>query len=78
MADTVNPQVVDAVTLTDAAVVGNAPAVAMGMLYQVAASATGLSMQNATALQNGMQQVGIAVVSTVCAKILTQSPSSTS
>ncbi len=76
MADpTVNSQVTDAVAQVDVSVLGPAPAVAMGMVYQMMASSVGHSMQNATNIQHGMQQVGIAVVSTACAKILSQGPS---
>ena len=73
---TVNSQITDAVTQIDLGVVGAAPAVSMGMVYQMMATSVGHSMQNATATQYGMQQVSIAAVATGIAKILSLSPSS--
>ncbi len=71
---TVNPQIVDAVTSVDLNVVGASPAMAMGMLFQMGADAVGLAMQNATAIQGGMAQVTVALVSTSCAMIVAQGP----
>lgn len=53
MADTskVNGQITDAVTQTNVNVLGDAPAQAMGTLFQVAAQAAGLSLQNAVSNQ---------------------------
>lgn len=50
----VNEQITDAVTQANVKVVGEAPAMAMGNLYQATAQALGLAAQNAT----GAQQQG--------------------
>lgn len=70
MADLVNAQITDAVTQTNVKVVGEAPAQAMGMVYQTMAHSLSLSMQNAVVSQSGMQQINAAVISTACQKIL--------
>ena len=50
----VNGQITDAVTQTNVKVLAEAPAMAMGSLYQVAAQSLSVAMQNAvTAQQNG-------------------------
>ena len=67
---TVNPQVVDAVTLTNTSVLAIAPAQSMGLVYQTMAQSTSLAMQNAVTSQNGMQQINAAVISTACQRIL--------
>ncbi len=51
---TVNPQITDAVTQTNVKVLGEAPAMAMGSLYQTAAQSIGLAMQNAVYAQQQM------------------------
>ncbi|QJE74214.1 R body protein RebB-like protein [Aerophototrophica crusticola] len=62
MSDTnVNPQITDAVTQANVKVVGDAPAIAMGNLYQAAAKSTGILFQNATGTQ---QQGALAEAST--------------
>lgn len=50
--DHVNHQITDAVTQTNVKVVAEAPAMAMGSLYQSAAHSTGLSFENAVVTQN--------------------------
>ncbi len=52
----VNGQVTDAITQSNVTVLGDAPAMAMGNLFQVSAQSFGLMMQNAVAAQ---QQVNI-------------------
>ncbi|MEI9886876.1 MAG: RebB family R body protein [Rhizomicrobium sp.] len=52
----VNGQITDAVTQANVTVLGDAPSMAMGNLFQVAAQSFGLMMQNAAAAQ---QQVNI-------------------
>ena len=47
----VNPQITDAATQANVKVLGDASAVAMGNLYQAAAQALSLSLQNAVAAQ---------------------------
>lgn len=58
---TVNPQITDAVTQTNVQVLGDAPAVAMGNLFQASAQATALSMQNAVSAQQQLNTLAQAV-----------------
>jgi len=51
MADTVNAQVTDAVTQSNVKVLGEAPTMAMGAIYQSLAHSTGILYENATAAQ---------------------------
>ncbi|MEO0777729.1 MAG: RebB family R body protein, partial [Bacteroidota bacterium] len=48
----VSESITDAVTQTNVQVVGDAPAMAMGTLYQTAAHSTGLMFENAVHAQN--------------------------
>ncbi|MDN4031849.1 RebB family R body protein [Chryseobacterium gambrini] len=48
----VNQQITDAVTQTNVKVLGEAPAMAMGNLYQSMAHSTGILFQNAVNAQN--------------------------
>lgn len=48
----VNDQITDAVTQTNVKVLGEAPAIAMGNLYQSMAHSTGILFQNAVSAQN--------------------------
>ncbi|WP_233010402.1 RebB family R body protein [Rheinheimera faecalis] len=52
MAETVNSQVTDAVTQSNVKVVAEAPAMAMGTLYQSLAHSTGIMYENAVNNQN--------------------------
>jgi hypothetical protein len=52
MADTVAPIISDSVTQVNTKVLGDAPAQAMGTLYQTAAATSGIAMQNAVHAQN--------------------------
>ncbi len=70
MSNTVNPQIIDAITTTTSATVGEASSMAMGMFFQIEGQAFGLSMQNAVSAQNRMNQVGEAVVAKACARIM--------
>jgi hypothetical protein len=70
MADTVNPQITDAITQSVLATVGEAAAIAMGMFYQAEAQAFAIGMQNAVTSQHNVNQIGDAVVATACAKII--------
>jgi hypothetical protein len=47
----VNDQITDAVTQSNVKVVGEAPAMAMGSIYQTMAHSTGILLQNAVAAQ---------------------------
>lgn len=58
----VNGQITDAVTQTNVKVLADAPAEALGSIYQVMAHSTGLSMQNATANQQQFSAVSNAAV----------------
>jgi hypothetical protein len=50
----VNDQVTDAVTQSNVKVIGEAPAMAMGTVYQTMAHSTGILFQNAVASQQQM------------------------
>ena len=54
-------------------VLGEAPAQAMGLVYQTMAHSISLSMQNAMQTQGGLQQIGNAVTSSACKMILDSS-----
>ena len=73
-ATTVNPQITDAITTTSVEVIGEAPALAMGTLFQAQAQAMSLMMQNAATSQQALQQINVAAVSTAVAQILSLSP----
>nr|WP_294296554.1 RebB family R body protein [uncultured Chryseobacterium sp.] len=55
---TVNEQITDAVTQTNVKVVAEAPAVALGNVYQTAAHSTGLMFENAVNNQNQQNILG--------------------
>ncbi len=63
MAGTVNSQITDAVTQTNVNVVAESPAQAMGSLYQMAAHANGMAMQNSVSNQQNLNQLNAAIVS---------------
>lgn len=65
----VNSQITDAVTQSNVQVLGDAPAQALGSLYQATAQALGLAAQNATTAQ---QQAAILAqaVTTRCVQSL--------
>ncbi|WP_305968795.1 MULTISPECIES: RebB family R body protein [unclassified Mameliella] len=56
MVETVNPQVTDAVTQSNVKVVSEAPAMALGSLYQAMSHSTGILFENAV---NAQQQAQI-------------------
>ncbi len=58
----VNEQITDAVTQTNVKVLAEAPAQAMGSLYQVASHSTGLAMQNAISNQQNLNQLNPIIV----------------
>ncbi|CAA7195235.1 antirepresssor protein RebB [Chryseobacterium nematophagum] len=58
MSQTVNPQITDAVTQSNVKVVGEAPAMALGNVYQSAAHSTGLMFENAVNAQNQQNILG--------------------
>lgn len=52
MSDNISEQITDAVTQANVKVVAEAPAMAMGNIYQTASHSTGLMFQNAVNEQN--------------------------
>lgn len=69
MANTVQPQITDAVTQTNVKVLGESPAGALGVSSQALAHAMGLAMENATQTQGGMQQMGNSAAVSIMAMI---------
>jgi hypothetical protein len=65
MAETVNPQVTDAVTQVNVKNLAEAPAIAMGVVYQMLGQAVGLTMQSAASAQQQMQIVSVTAVSKI-------------
>lgn len=57
----VNGQITDAVTQTNVQVLGEAPAMAMGAIYQALAQSTGIMFENATYAQQQSNICGQAV-----------------
>jgi hypothetical protein len=57
MADIVNPQITDSVTQANTKVLGDAPAVAMGNLYQATAQALSNAAHNATTAQQNANTI---------------------
>ena len=58
----VNDQITDAISQTNVKVLGDAPAESMGMLYQMMAQSTGMSMQNMVSNQQHKNTIDSAVV----------------
>ncbi|EBA03549.1 probable RebB like protein [Rhodobacterales bacterium HTCC2150] len=52
MPTSVNEQITDSVTQVNTKVLGDAPAIAMGSIYESLAHATGVLMENAVSQQN--------------------------
>ena len=65
MAETVNPQVTDAVTQANVKNLAEAPAIAIGVVYQMLGQAVGLTMQSAASAQQQMQIVSVTAVSKI-------------
>ena len=53
----VNPQISDSVTQVNTKVLGDAPAQAMGTLYQTAGASAGIALQNAVHAQNNQNAI---------------------
>lgn len=68
----VNDQITDSVTQASVNVLGNAPAEALGVLYQKAAAAAGQAIQNAVANQQNVNVLAEAV-NTICVNALRKS-----
>ncbi len=58
MATVVNEQITDAVTQSNVKVVAEAPAMALGNVYQTAAHSTGIMFENAVNTQNQQNLLG--------------------
>ena len=56
----VNSQITDSVTQANVSVLGNAPATALGALYQTMGQAAGLAAQNAVTAQQQSQTISVA------------------
>jgi hypothetical protein len=70
--DTVSPDIIASIGDTNLAVLGDAPAHSMAMVYQVLAHSVGLSMQSVQANHAGMLQIGSATVAVAVAQIMKQ------
>lgn len=70
----VNAQITDAVTQTGTTVLSDAPAMAMGMLYQSMAQASGLALSNATSNQQNLNQLNASIVAQAIATINSAKP----
>lgn len=70
----VNSQITDAVTQNNTSVLGDAPAVALGNLYQFAAQSVGLALQNAASAQQQMAVLQQAVTTLAVSQILGAPP----
>lgn len=66
----VNAQITDAVSQTNATVIGTAAAQSFGILDAVMSETIGMAMHNAVGNQRNMQMVSSAAVSATCARIL--------
>ncbi|MES2940834.1 MAG: RebB family R body protein [Pseudomonadota bacterium] len=66
----VNDQITDAVTQANVKVLGEAPAMAMGALYQATAQALGIAAQNATNQQQAADSLAAAVTTRSVAYLL--------
>lgn len=66
----VNNQITDAVTQSNVKVVGEAPAIALGTVYQTLAHSTGIMMENAAGQQAQTSAVSQAVTATIVAKLM--------
>jgi hypothetical protein len=66
----VNSQITDAVTQANVKVLADAPAMAMGTLYQTVSQAAGIAAQNATTNQQANNQVSQAIVTRCVETIL--------
>ncbi len=69
MSDLVHSQITDAVTQTNVKVLGESPTGALGVSSQAMSHAIGLSMENATQTQGGMQQIGNSAAAALMAMI---------
>jgi hypothetical protein len=66
----VNDQITDSISQANVTVLGDAPAVALSLVYQSLAQATGLAAQNAVAAQQSLAAIGQAATASAIALIL--------
>jgi hypothetical protein len=66
----VNSQITDSITQTNVSVVGNAPAMAMGALYQSMGQAAALAAQNAVTAQQQSQTISAAATTLAVTTLL--------
>jgi len=66
----VNDQITDSISQANVTVLGDAPAVALSLVYQSLAQATGLAAQNAVAAQQSLAAIGQAATASAIAMIL--------
>jgi hypothetical protein len=59
---TVNAQVTDSVTQVNTEVLGQAAGHSMGILFEIAAHAGGMAMQNAVSNQQNINQLNAAII----------------
>lgn len=67
--DEVNGKITDAVSQTAVGVLAEAPAVAIGALYQSLANANGLALSNSVSSQQNLNQLNPSIVAQAIAKI---------
>jgi len=65
----VNGKITDAVSQTAVGVLAEAPAVAIGALYQSLANANGLALSNSVSNQQNLNQLNTSIVAQAIAKI---------
>lgn len=66
----VNNQITDAVTQSNVNVVAEAPAIALGTVYQTLAHSTGIMMENAAGQQAQTNTLSQAVTATIVSKLM--------
>jgi len=69
-----NSQITDAVTQANVTVLGDAPAQAVGLVYQTVAHSISLAMVSAQQAQAALAQIGNAVTSSAVAVVLAAAP----
>ena len=70
----VNPQVTDSITQVNVKNLGDAPAMAMGQIYQTSAHSTGLVFENAVNAQHQLNLAGQAATVTGVSELFTLDP----
>jgi Killing trait len=68
--DSLSTSILESVSNTNIEVLGNAPAEAVSVVYQVLGHSIGLAMQSAQSTNAGMMQIGTAIVSVATSKIM--------